>query len=86
MYSYTCSRNNLYFIRKILEGRTEGEILKKNMNIAQELRKTLPTYNTRAMLREFIHSFGRCTSVKPAFIREAYRLTGDVAAASTTAE
>ena len=37
------------------------------------------------MRREFIDSFGRCTSSKPAFLREAYRrLTGDALAASTT--
>ena len=46
MYSYRGSRNHLYFIWKIHESETEGELLKKNMNIAQELRKTIPTYNT----------------------------------------
>ena len=87
MYSYTGSRNHLHFIWKIQESATEGELLKKNMNIAQELGQTIPTYNTRAMRREFIHSFGRYTNSKSAFLREAYRrLTGDVAAASTAEE
>ena len=62
-------------------------MLKKNVNVSQELRKKLPTYHSRAMRREFINSFGRYTNSKPAFLREAYRrLTGDAAAASTTEE
>lgn len=84
-YSYTGSRNHLHFVWKSPENLTEAENLKKNMAIAQELRKKLPTYHTRAMRREFIDSFGRFTSSKPAFLREAYRrLTGDASAASTT--
>ena len=62
-----------------------GEVLTKNLNIAQDLRKRLPTFHSRAMRREFINSFGRCTSSKPAFLREAYRrLTGYASAAYTT--
>ena len=86
-YSYTGSRNHLHFIWKLPAGLTEGEVLKKNVNVSQELRKKLPTYHSRAMRREFINSFGRYTNSKPAFLREAYRrLTGDAAAASTTEE
>lgn len=75
----------LHFVWRIPEGLAEGEMLKRNMSIAQELRKTLPTYHTRAMHREFIHSFGHYTNSKPAFLREAYRrLTGDASSASST--
>ena len=83
--SYTGSRNHLHFIWKIPPGLSEGELL-KNMNVAQELRKRVPIYHSRAMRREFI-CFGRYTNSKPAFLREAYqRLTGDAAAASTIEE
>lgn len=83
-YSYTGGRNHLHFLWKSPENLTEGENLKKNMAIVQELWKKLPTYHNRAMRREFIDSFGRFTSSKPAFLREAYRrLIGDATAAST---
>ena len=86
-YSYTGSRNHLHFMWKMPGGLSEGELLKKNMSVAQELRKKVPTYHSRAMRREFINSFGRYTNSKPAFLREAYRrLTGDAAAASTIEE
>lgn len=85
-YSYTGSRNHLHFIWKMPAGLSEGELL-KNMSVAQELRKKVPTYHSHAMRREFINSFGRHTNSKPAFLREAYRrLTGDAAAASTIEE
>ena len=62
-------------------------MLKENMSVVQELRKKLPTYHTRAMRRDFIHSFGRYTNSKPGILREVYRtLTGDASSASTTAQ
>ena len=85
-YSYTGGRNHLHFLWKIPETLTESDML-KNLSIAQQLRKKLPTFHSRAMRQEFINSFGRFASSKPAFLREAYRrLTGDAAAASTTDE
>lgn len=39
------------------------------------------------MRREFIHSFGKVTSSKPAFLREAYRcLTGNQSCSSNASE
>lgn len=39
------------------------------------------------MRREFIHSFGKVTNSKPAFLREAYRhLTGDQSCSSNASE
>ena len=87
LYSYTGSRKHLHFVWRISEDMTEGEMLKENMSVVQELRKKLPTYHTRAMRRDFIHSFGRYTNSKPAILREVYRtLTGDASSASTTAQ
>ena len=84
LYSYTGSRNHLHFVWRIPEDLAEREMLKKNMSVVQELRKTLPTYHTRAMRR---HSFGRYTNSKPAILREVYRsLTGDASSAATTAQ
>lgn len=45
----------------------------------------LPKYHSRALRKEFVSSFGRVTSCKAAFFREAYhRLTGDASAADST--
>lgn len=57
------------------------------MSLAQELKKTLPMYHSRALCQEFIHSFGHYANSKPTFLKEAYRrLTGDAAEASTAEE
>lgn len=59
LYSYTGSRNHLHFVWRIPEDLAEREMLKENMSVVQELRKTLPTYHTCVMHRDFIQLFGR---------------------------
>ncbi len=77
----------MHFVWKIPDDLTETELLQWNMTIQHELKKCLPRYHTRAMKREFIHSFGKVTHAKPAFLREAYRrLTDDASAASSLEE
>ena len=77
----------MHFVWKIPDDLTETELLQRNMTIQQELKKCLPRYHTRAMRRAFIHSFGKVTHAKPAFLREAYRrLTDDASAASSLEE
>ncbi len=72
---------------KIPDDLTETELLQRKMTIQQELKKCLPRYHTRAMRRAFIHSFGKVTHAKPAFLREAYRrLTDDASTASSLEE
>ena len=85
MYTYTGSRNHISFIWRIPASLTETELLQKNASIQQELKTKLPKYHSRAMRREFIHTFGTVTHAKPAFLTEAYRrLTGDASASDTT--
>ena len=44
-------------------------------------------YHSRALRREIIHLFGKVTSSRSAFLREAYRrLTGDCSASATLSE
>lgn len=78
LYTYSGSKNHLHFVWKISCDQSETSLLQRNMTVQQELQKNLPRFHTRAMRREFIHSFGVATHAKPAFLREAYRrLTGD---------
>lgn len=75
---------SLHFVWKISDDLTETELLQRTITIQQELKESLPRYHMR---REFIHSFGKATHAKPAFLREAYQhLTGDASAASTLEE
>ena len=84
LYTFSGGKNHLHFIWKIPSIASESELLQKNFTIQQDLKKDLPTYHTRAMRREFIHTFGTVTHAKAAFLREAYRrLTGDASAPST---
>ena len=87
LYTYSGSKNHLHFVWKIPEDQTETELLQRSVTIQQELKECFPRYHTRAMRREFIHSFGKATHAKPAFLREAYRrLTDDASAARTLEE
>lgn len=87
LYTYSGSRNHLHFVWKIPDDLTETELLQRSITIQQELKESLQRYHTRAMRREFIHSFGKATHAKPAFLREAYRrLTDDASAASSLEE
>ena len=66
---------------------SENETLQQSMKVRDELKKSFPVYHSRAMRREFIHSFGTVTHSNPAFLREAYRrLTGDSSASSNATE
>ncbi|CAB4041566.1 Hypothetical predicted protein, partial [Paramuricea clavata] len=87
LFTYTGAREHLSFIWKVpLEGDEAPEYLERNNKNIAEI-KNLPHYHTRAMRREFVHSFGQVTNSKPALLREAYRrLTGDRSAASSLTE
>ena len=88
LFTYTGAREHLSFIWKVpLEGDEAPEYLERNNKNIAEIKKNLPHYHTRAMRREFVHSFGQVTNSKPALLREAYRrLTGDRSAASSLTE
>ena len=87
LYSYSGSRNHLHFVWNIPSDLSETDLLQRNMTIQKELQKNLRIFHTRAMRREFIHTFGVATHAKPAFLQEAYRhLTGDATAANTAEE
>ena len=87
-YTYTGSRNHLHFLWHINRpDASENETLQQSMKVRDELKKSFPVYHSRAMRREFIHSFGTVTHSNPAFLREAYRrLTGDSSASSNATE
>ena len=86
LFTYS-SKESMVFIWKLLIDAGENDILQKNNDVRASLEETLPIYHTSAMRRLFITSFGRVTSCKPMFLREAYkRLTGDKAAATSLSE
>ncbi|CAG2243123.1 unnamed protein product [Mytilus edulis] len=85
-FTYTGSKEHLMFLWKVPMV-SESDLLTKNMQIACNLRKSLPVYHSRAMRREFLSLFGRTISNKSAFLREAYRrLTGDQSASLTASQ
>ncbi|CAG2252662.1 GATM [Mytilus edulis] len=85
-FTYTGSKEHLMFLWKV-QWVSESDLLTKNMQIACNLRKSLPVYHSRAMRREFLSLFGRTISNKSAFLREAYRrLTGDQSASLTASQ
>ncbi|CAG2243120.1 unnamed protein product [Mytilus edulis] len=87
-FTYTGSKEHLMFLWKVpMVSEIISDLLTKNMQIACNLRKSLPVYHSRAMRREFLSLFGRTISNKSAFLREAYRrLTGDQSASLTASQ
>ena len=86
-YTYTGSKNHLHFLWRVSLDTGESETLQQSMKVRDELKKSFPVYHSRAMRREFIHSFGTVTHSKPTLLREAYRrLTGDNSASSNATE
>ena len=86
-YIFTESATYLVFMWRVPIHATEGEVLNQSVKVMEELKKNLPVYHSRAMRREFIHSFGKVTNSKSAFLREAYRRsTGDQSCSSNAAE
>ena len=78
---HSSGKTNVHFVWRVSVDSEETEILNSSVKVRDDLRKTLPSYHTRAMRREFITSFGTMTGTKSAILREAYRrLTGDTAA------
>ena len=80
---------NSHFLWKTDFAASLDTLSSKATVITTKILQNMPKYHTRQMRREFAHLCGMLADVKPAFLREMYRmLTNDNSAASndTTAE
>ena len=84
---YTGGPTHLHFVWRVPIDADLNELNQRSKDNTDTLRPQFPKHHTRAMKREFIHSFGRVTNSKPAVLRQVYRaLTGDKAKAETMSE
>ncbi len=73
--------NNIQFIWKIPEEATSDELCNKTTKITKDLEGKLPVYHTRAMKKAIEKQIKLVAKIKPAIMREMYRLfTGDASA------
>ena len=86
-YSYTGQQSHLHFVWKVDLTDSETQCQQNNDRCKEDLKKDFPTCHTRAMRREFVQHFGRCTGVKSGILHEAYRcMTGDKSAPNCLTE
>ena len=87
VYSTGNNCGNSYFVWHVPDSCLD-QALANSQSIIEDIKKSLPTYHTRAMRSEFIQKFGRITSaVKPAVLRYFYKdLTGDSSSSETLSQ
>ena len=86
-YTHVAGKMHMHFLWKAPPESSEKDLLNESSRVRDDLLKEMPLYHTRAMRREFLHSFGTVTNTKSGILREAYRrLTGDSSAAHDSDE
>ncbi len=86
-YTHVAGKMHMHFLWKAPLESSLKDLLNESSRVRDDLLKEMPLYYTRAVRREFLHSFGTVTNTKSGILREAYRrLTGDSSAAHDSDE
>ena len=67
-YPYTGANEHLHWIWRTSVDETRSEALNNYTRVTVDLQSKLPVYASRFLKREFIHTYGRCTGLKPALL------------------
>ena len=73
-YTHVAGKMDMHFLWKTPPESSEKDVLNESSRVRDDLLKEMPLYHTRAMRREFLHSFGTVTNTKSGILQEAYRL------------
>ena len=79
LYTYSTgnSLGSIHFIWRIPEAISEEDLLSGNSEALRKIEPSLPTYDTRAMKKQFFNQVGLFCQAKPAVLRAMYKqLTG----------
>ena len=61
-------QEHLHWIWRAIPGESQSDALQNYMRVTVELQSKLPVYISRSIKREFVHTYGRFTGLKPALL------------------